>query len=136
KRGSVVVDVRTNTLFVQDVPSRLEEVRKLIAKIDVAVRQVVIEARIVIADDSFSKNLGARLGYNSVGNQIRSGGAPARQLNYNIGSDLATTQATGAATTVATPTQQVNLPATGLNGFNPGTFSLLLFNNAFTRIIT
>src|SRR6476660_3372100 len=45
KRGSAVVDARTNTLFVQDVPSRLDEVRRLIAKIDVAVRQVMIEAR-------------------------------------------------------------------------------------------
>src|SRR5207302_748639 len=67
KRGSAVVDARTNTLFVQDTPSRLEEVRKLLAKIDVAVRQVMIEARIVEASDTFSKNLGARLGYNEVG---------------------------------------------------------------------
>src|SRR5687768_7056183 len=51
KRGSAVVDQRTNTLFVQDTPSRLEEVRRLIAKIDVAVRQVMIEARIVEAND-------------------------------------------------------------------------------------
>ncbi len=138
KRGSAVVDTRTNTLFVQDVPSRLEDVRKLIAKIDVAVRQVVIEARIVIADDSFSKNLGARLGYNAVGMQFPNSGAPQRQINAAIGSDLVTTQATGNATSLAgtTTTNQVNLPATGLNGFNPGTFSLLLFNNAFTRIIS
>ncbi|MBV9361464.1 MAG: AMIN domain-containing protein, partial [Betaproteobacteria bacterium] len=54
KRGSAVVDARTNTLFVQDTPSRLEEVRKLLAKIDVAVRQVMIEARIVEADETFS----------------------------------------------------------------------------------
>ena len=135
KRGSVVVDARTNTLFVQDVPSRLEEVRKLIAKIDVAVRQVVIEARIVIADDSFSKNLGARLGYNSVG-QIPSTGSPSRQLNANIGAELATNNLTTSSTPLTAATQQVNLPATGLNGFNPGTFSLLLFNNAFTRIIS
>ena len=53
KRGSAVVDARTNTLFVQDTPTRLEEVRKLIAKIDVAVRQVMIEARIVEASDNF-----------------------------------------------------------------------------------
>ena len=63
KRGSAVVDARTNTLFVQDTPSRLEEVRRLIAKIDIAVRQVMIEARIVEANDAFSRNLGARLGY-------------------------------------------------------------------------
>ena len=66
KRGSAVVDTRTNQLFVQDTPSRLEEVRKLIAKIDVPVRQVMIEARIVEASDNFSKNLGARLGYNEI----------------------------------------------------------------------
>ncbi len=138
KRGSVVVDARTNTLFVQDVPSRLEDVRKLIAKIDVAVRQVVIEARIVIADDSFSKNLGARLGYNSINQQVPSTGAPARQMNANIGSDLASNSTTLGLTTLngLAPTNQVNLPATGLNGFNPGTFSLLLFNNAFTRILS
>jgi len=136
KRGSVVVDNRTNTLFVQDIPARLEDVRKLIAKIDVAVRQVVIEARIVIADDSFSKNLGARLGYNSLNTQIPGGGNPARNLNANIGSDIASNTATLGRNAIAAPTQQVNLPATGLNGFNPGTFSLLLFNNAFTRIIS
>ncbi len=64
KRGSAVVDARTNTVFVQDVPSRLEEVRKLIAQIDVPLRQVMIEARIVDANDNWSKNLGAKLGYN------------------------------------------------------------------------
>src|SRR5260221_12422683 len=63
KRGSAVVDARTNTLFVQDTPSRLEEVRKLLAKIDVAVRQVMIEARIVEASDDFFKNLGVRFGF-------------------------------------------------------------------------
>ncbi len=138
KRGSVVVDTRTNTLFVQDVPARLEDVRKLIAKIDIAVRQVVIEARIVIADDSFSKNLGARLGYNSLNSQIPGGGAEKRNLNVNMGSDLVTNQAALGSTTLlgTTTTNQVNLPASGLNGFNPGTFSLLLFNNAFTRIIS
>ncbi|MFH1604434.1 MAG: AMIN domain-containing protein, partial [Pseudomonadota bacterium] len=51
KRGSAVVDARTNTVFVQDVPTRLEEVRKLVAQIDVPVRQVMIEARIVEAND-------------------------------------------------------------------------------------
>src|SRR5690242_13380658 len=62
KRGSAVVDARTNTLFVQDTPSRLDEVRRLLAKIDVPVRQVMIEARIVEADETFSRNLGVRMG--------------------------------------------------------------------------
>jgi type IV pilus assembly protein PilQ len=63
-RGSVVSDARTNKLFVQDVPSSLEEVRKMILQIDIPVRQVLIEARVVEADDKFSRNLGVKLGYN------------------------------------------------------------------------
>ncbi|KAB2843493.1 MAG: type IV pilus secretin PilQ [Burkholderiales bacterium] len=65
KRGSAVVDARTNVLFVSDTALRLEEVRRVIAKIDVTVRQVLVEARIVIADDKFSKQLGARFGTQS-----------------------------------------------------------------------
>jgi type IV pilus assembly protein PilQ len=63
KRGSAVVDQRTNTVFVQDSPSRLDEVRKLIKQIDVPVRQVMIEARFVEASDSFNQTLGGKLGY-------------------------------------------------------------------------
>ena len=62
KRGSASFDSRTNTLIVQDTGLRLEEIRKLIARIDITVRQVMIEARIVIADDKFSQQLGVRLG--------------------------------------------------------------------------
>ncbi|MDD5180972.1 MAG: type IV pilus secretin PilQ [Gallionellaceae bacterium] len=63
KRGSVVVDARTNTLFIKDTPSALEEVRKMIKQIDVPVRQVMIEARFVEATDTFNQTLGGRLGY-------------------------------------------------------------------------
>ena len=56
KRGSAVVDARTNTLFVQDTPTKLEEIRALIKQIDVPVRQVMIESRIVEATDTFQKN--------------------------------------------------------------------------------
>ncbi len=62
KRGTAVVDARTNILFVQDTGSRLEEVRRLIRQIDITVRQVVIESRIVIADDKFGRQLGVRFG--------------------------------------------------------------------------
>src|SRR4029077_7474593 len=58
KRGSAVVDPRTNQVFVQDVPLRLDDIRKLLGQIDIPVRQVLIEARIVEANDTFSKNLG------------------------------------------------------------------------------
>jgi len=61
-RGSVIYENRTNQLFVTDIPSKLEQVQQLIAKIDIAVRQVLIEARIVEASDSFGKSLGVKLG--------------------------------------------------------------------------
>ncbi len=70
KRGSAVTDTRTGKLFVQDTASRLEEVRRIISQVDIPVRQVVIEARIVEADDRFSRNLGAKLGLNDLRSTI------------------------------------------------------------------
>ncbi len=61
-RGSAMADARTNTLFVKDTSSRLEEVRKIIRQVDVPARQVLIEARVVEARDGFARNLGVRLG--------------------------------------------------------------------------
>ena len=75
KRGSATVDERTNTLFVQDTGGRLEEARRLILQLDVPVRQVLIEARIVIADDKWGRQLGARFGTQSAFNSN----------NYNFG---------------------------------------------------
>ena len=57
-----MVDPRSNILFVQDTAARLEEVRKIIRQIDTSIRQVMIEARIVIASDKFSRQLGVRFG--------------------------------------------------------------------------
>jgi type IV pilus assembly protein PilQ len=145
KRGSAVIDARTNTVFVQDVPSKLEDVRRLVAQIDIPVQQVMIEARIVEANDAFSKNLGVRFGYND----FRPGGGRVlndRDLRYQFGaSSTGTAQRTtsldgGTQFVAGTPTifpdgQFVNLPATGIGGFNPGQFSLILFNSAFTRFL-
>lgn len=138
KRGSAVVDVRTNTVFVQDTPSRLEEVRKLLRQIDIPVRQVMIESRIVEANDTFSRNLGARLGFNDItgqGFRVGSGNG----LNANV---LGGNLATGAFRTGQTVTQppfndglMVNLPAQGLSGANPGVFSFLLFNDRSTKFL-
>src|SRR5438128_912392 len=118
KRGSAVVDARTNTLFVQDTPSRLDEVRKLLAKIDVPVRQVMIEARIVEANETFSRNLGVKLGY--LDNRGVRGGTPGAPLgsgsrilpsgNY-LGSGEQTGQAVVTAGSFIPDTQMVVLPA-------------------------
>ncbi|MFX8875743.1 secretin N-terminal domain-containing protein, partial [Acinetobacter baumannii] len=57
KRGSIVRDTRTNKLIVTDIPSRLEDIRRILVELDVATRQVLIEARIVEANEDFAKNL-------------------------------------------------------------------------------
>lgn len=138
KRGSAVVDVRTNTVFVQDTPSRLEEIRKLLKQIDVPVRQVMIESRIVEANDTFSRNLGARLGYNDTigqGSRIGTSGNP---TNAIVGGSLASTAAAvGQSATAGTFNDSlfVNLPAQGLSGANPGVFSFLLFNDSKTKFL-
>lgn len=80
-RGSVISESRTNQLFVSDIPSKLEEIQAMIAKIDIPVRQVLIEARIVEANDRFGRALGIKLGgYDARG---RAGGIP----GYNVGGD-------------------------------------------------
>jgi type IV pilus assembly protein PilQ len=145
KRGSAVVDARTNTVFVQDVPTRLEEVRRLIAQIDVPVRQVMIEARIVEASDSFSKNLGAKLGYNErvpggdwlIGQGLRTSVGPSLQNTaQNTVNATNTTQLVSGTPDFGVAGQNVNLPASGLNGFNAGIISTILFNRNFTRFIS
>ncbi|HET7363334.1 MAG TPA: type IV pilus secretin PilQ [Burkholderiales bacterium] len=142
KRGSAVVDTRTNTLFVQDTPARLDEVRKLLAKIDVPVRQVMIEARIVEANETFSRNLGVKLGYldnrglagGVPGSPVGSGGRVLASGNY-LGSGEQTGQATITAGSFIPDTQMVVLPANGLNGFNAGSLSLSIFNSAMERFL-
>ncbi len=150
KRGSAVIDTRTNQVFVQDVPSRLEEVRRLVAKLDVPVRQVLIEARIVEAFDKFSRNLGVRLG---VGQDLRQTGSvgtrPLGLGNGNVqtsfGSGLFTNSQT-AGFTAGTPaftggsaaetSQNVNLPASGLSGFGASAVSLILFNKDRSKFLS
>lgn len=66
-RGQVTVDDRTNTLLIQDTAAKLEDIRRMIIKLDVPVRQVLIESRIVVANNDFAKDLGVRFGYSTSG---------------------------------------------------------------------
>jgi type IV pilus assembly protein PilQ len=66
QRGSVAVDERTNTLLLQDSAERLADVRRLVATLDIPIRQVLIEARIAIVNDDFSRELGVRAGYTGI----------------------------------------------------------------------
>lgn len=111
KRGSAAIDGRTNTVFVQDTATKLDEVRRLINQIDVAVRQVMIEARIVIADDKFSKQLGARFGVQSgkVNGRTESATSGNLDTNATVITDNEITLGTGGGL-------NVNLPVTGAAG--------------------
>jgi type IV pilus assembly protein PilQ len=140
KRGSAVVDPRTNTIFVQDTPTRLEEVRKLIRKVDVPVRQVMIESRIVEASDTFGRNLGVRFGYHDLAGQGgKIGSTEGRNVRLLVGGGLADTGShSGQTTTVAnfiTDSLGVNLPVPGLAGAQPGQFSLVLFKEGSSKLL-
>jgi type IV pilus assembly protein PilQ len=63
-RGNVTLDERTNTLLVQDTEANLDDIQRLVQTLDIPIRQVLIESRIVIASDDFSRNLGVRFGFN------------------------------------------------------------------------
>ncbi len=143
-RGSVIFETRTNQLFVTDVPTKLEEIQSLITKIDIPVRQVLIEARIVEADDSFGRALGIKLG----GIDLRGvrGGIPGYGVggnnyvtvggNYsNVG--VQTGQTPNTSTSYIPDSQFVNLPAntTAFGGVSPATFALSLFGATANRFL-
>ncbi len=135
KRGSAVADPRTNILFVQDIPSRLESVRRIIATTDIPVRQVMIEARIVEANDKFGRSLGVRLGTHWF-QTSRLFGGPNR---YTIGgqlSDTADHSGQPAAPSTIPGSLSVNLPAaTTLAGEQVGAFSVVLLNSSATKFL-
>ena len=127
ERGSMIADTRSNQLFVTDIPSKLEEMQSMVAKIDIPVRQVLIEARVVEADDKFGRSLGAKLGYSNFG-----GGRANIGGNY----DAVGFQTKQLADDPGFPaTQFVNLPAVGQGGNQAGSFALSLFNSAANRFL-
>ena len=132
-RGSVIFEARTNQLFVTDVPSNLEQVQALIAKIDIPVRQVLIEARIVEAADSFGKSLGVRLGGRpfTINGQNNVAFGPT-YINPPAGSTAAPVQGVNFGTTTG---DFLNLPGVGQNGFQAATFALSLFSSGATRLL-
>jgi len=95
KRGSAVLDARTNTVFVQDTSKYLEQVQAIINKVDVAVKQVMIESRLVIADDTYSKALGARLGITQSGKVGSTAGTVSGSLGNRPTATTATTLTQG-----------------------------------------
>lgn len=139
-RGSAIAEPRTNQLFVTDIPSRLEQVQQLIARLDIPVRQVLIEARIVEADDRFGRSIGVRLG----GSDLRGvrGGDPGYSVGGSNrlalgGSYNAISSTTGESVNVLDTinTSFVNLPSAGAGGFAPAAFAVSLFSAAANRFL-
>ncbi|WP_442763154.1 type IV pilus secretin PilQ [Malikia spinosa] len=140
-RGSAVPEPRTNQLFVTDIPSRLEAVQELIKKLDIPVRQVMIEARIVEASDTFGRSLGVKLG----GSDLR--GIRGGDAGYSIGGGnraafggsydaVSATTLERANTLTSANTQFVNLPASNMGGaYNPATLALSLFSPTANRFL-
>ncbi|MBL0943173.1 MAG: type IV pilus secretin PilQ [Hydrogenophaga sp.] len=127
-RGSVIAEPRTNQLFVTDIPSRLQQVQELIAKLDIPIRQVLIEARIVEADDDFSKSIGVRLGGGV--RDFSAGSVNGNGVRGNFGSNYS------AVTTSPTLTSSpfVNLPALPPSG-TAATYALSLFSPNASRFL-
>ena len=139
-RGSAVPEPRTNQLFVTDIPSRLEAVQELIKKLDIPVRQVMIEARIVEASDTFGRSLGVKLG----GSDLR--GIRGGDAGYSIGGSnraafggsydaVSATTLERANTLTSANTQFVNLPALGIGTTSPPAFALSLFSPTANRFL-
>lgn len=140
ERGSVIAEPRTNQLFVTDTAKKLNEVQELLSKLDIPVRQVLIEARIVEASDTFGRSLGVRLG----GSDLR--GVRGGDAGYSVGNgnrvaiggsydavSSTTTESSNVMTT--TNTSFVNLPAAGQGGYSASSFALSIFNSAANRFL-
>ncbi|MDE1545876.1 type IV pilus secretin PilQ [Dechloromonas agitata] len=139
KRGSAVADPQSNILFVNDIPSKLEEIRSFIGAIDIGARQVLIEARVVEASDSFNRSLGAKLNFLNQKTNVLGGSGWNITGGRVTPSTSTSSTSNGTTTTSFTPATQatpqtigVNLPAFSSSG---GTLALSLFNSNLTKFL-
>ena len=114
KRGNVAVDDRTNTLLLQDTPENLDQINRLVARLDVPVRQVEIEARVVLVNDDFERQLGARLGLTSAfangSNGVVTTTGTAAGEDTMIGSAINNLSTTGKVGPIGIPTGSSGFP--------------------------
>lgn len=133
-RGSAIAEPRTNQLFITDTARKLEEIAELLKKLDVPVRQVLIEARIVEARDTFGRSLGVKFGAGTVGNFLG-------HNNWSAGSNYNdVTNGNGGSGPFAGPGSSTspffNLPAGLSTGGTPASIALSIFNSANTRFLS
>jgi len=143
KRGSAIADPQSNIVFVNDIPSKLEEIRSFIKAIDIGARQVLIEARVVEANDTFNRELGVKMNFLSRrAEQIGNSGIYVGGGAYAPPTSSSSSTTTGGVTTTNstfTPGTQTSANALGVNlpSFTStgGTLALSLFNASLTRIL-
>jgi type IV pilus assembly protein PilQ len=131
-RGNVTVDKRTNTLLIQDIPSKIREVRKLIAQLDQPVRQVLIETRLVEATDDFAKNIGVRWG----GLKWLDYGRTNETQPIGCGTHGCIVDAFNGDDINLDDYLSVNLGAPSIRGVNPGAITLGLLRLSDTSMLT
>jgi type IV pilus assembly protein PilQ len=142
KRGRAHIEPRPHPLFVTDLASKIEDVRRLIQKTDVATKQVLIEARIVEANDGFTRNLGAKLGFADL-RTLRGGDTGwalgGGNTRIGLGGNLVGIgQVTGQTPdngTGYTNTTMIDLPAAPINGAAAGNLAVSQFNAAANRFL-
>jgi type IV pilus assembly protein PilQ len=122
RQGSVFAEPRTNQLFVTDIASKLEEIQELIKKLDVPVRQVLIEARIVEAEDNFGRSLGVRFG-GRVSEPVTIGSLNGNRVNSTLGFGS------------MGPTNNTNVTNIPVPTSGAGTFALSLFSPSASRLL-
>lgn len=131
KRGRATYELKTNTLIINDTAKKIDEIRQLLARLDVPARQVMIEARIVLADETFSRQLGARLGV-GIGKLVGS------RFGIGLGANLSDSQGianAGSAGGVALPNVNLPAPVTGTST-SPANLGLTLLNVATGNLIS
>lgn len=132
QRGVAVAEPRTNRLFVMDIPERMEKIAELIRLLDIPVRQVLIEARIVEADEGVGKALGVRFGGVISGASL--GTIDGRRINMSVGGS-----GSYGATAPGFQSAMVNLPATSLTqaaSSAAGVIGATIFNSTLTRMLS
>ncbi len=137
RRGAASADVRTNQVFILETASKLEQIRAVVAKLDVPSRQVIIESRIVEANDQFSRNLGVKLGFNNAQTVVPgdTGQGRYRITGGYLGAGEQTGQITAQGTNYVPDTQFFSFPAAGINGINAASVGVSLFNKMATKFL-
>lgn len=121
-RGTIGLDIRNNTIFVQDTEDRVQAIESIIKKLDAPVRQVLIEAKLVIATDGFQKQLGSKFGF--------AGNATSGNNRFSLGSTQGQTQQQSGMVSNATSSVGNNLSST------TDSRNVTLFNNVWSSGVT